>query len=73
MLTKMKKAPILVPILVGARTVSAAVIGISALIGGNQSFWELSTQIDVGLGHLENSLSRQEGYVDSLVEVVLQN
>lgn len=56
----MLMTPILVPILVGAGIASATAIGTSALTVGNQNFTELSSQTDLGLDHLENSLSRLE-------------
>ena len=55
---KVKWTPILVLILVEAGIATKAVIGTSALIVGNQNFEELSFQIDIDLGHLENSISR---------------
>lgn len=47
-LMKVKWASVLVPILVGTRTVSANAIGTSTLIVGNQYFRELSSQMDLG-------------------------
>lgn len=55
---KVKWTPILVLILVEAGIATKAVVSTSALIVGNQNFEDLSFQIDVDLGHLENSISR---------------
>lgn len=70
---KVKWTPIPVLILVEAGIATKAVIGTSALIIGNQNLEELSFQIDVDLGHLENSISRLDSRLDSLTKVVLQN
>lgn len=70
---KVKWTPIPVLILVEAGIATKAVIGTSTLIIGNQNLEELSFQIDVDLGHLENSISRLVSRLDSLTKVVLQN
>lgn len=58
MLMKVKWTPILVLILVEAGKATKAVVGTSTLTVGNQNFEEFSFQMDVDLGHLENSISR---------------
>jgi hypothetical protein len=45
----------------------------SALIIGKQNFGELSSQTDLDLGHLENSISRLKSQVDFLTKAFLQN
>ena len=64
---RFKRAPVLIPLLLG--------IGIagSALIKGNQDYKELSQQIDTDLSTLESTVSKLEGSLSSLAEVVLQN
>lgn len=45
----------------------------SAMTVGNPKINEHSSQMDLDLGHLENSISRLEIYIDSLLEEFLQN
>lgn len=61
--------PILIPLLVGAGTTGSAAVRTPALVVGDKKFKELSTQANIDLGHLENSISHLEAQVDSLAEV----
>lgn len=61
-LMKVKQAPVLVLILAEAGIASVTATGISAFTVGNQ----ISSQIDLDLGHLESSMFRLESQVDSL-------
>lgn len=44
-----------------------------SLDGWESNFGGLRSQIDLDLGHLENSISRLESQVDSLAEIGVQN
>uniref|UniRef100_A0A5F4WLP6 Uncharacterized protein n=1 Tax=Callithrix jacchus TaxID=9483 RepID=A0A5F4WLP6_CALJA len=68
-----KRAPIIVPLLVGLGIAGSTAIGISALVTGDQNFKALSHQIDADITHLENSITKLAEQVDSLAEMVLQN
>lgn len=63
----------LVLILIRVGITCETAIGISALILGDQNIRELSSQINLDLGKLENSISRRETHVDFLIEVILWN
>lgn len=72
-MTRFKRAPILVPILATIGIAGSTAIGTSALIVGDQNFKFLSSQIDRDLAELEKSVSKLEESLSSLAEVVLQN
>ncbi|XP_078216006.1 endogenous retrovirus group S71 member 1 Env polyprotein-like [Callithrix jacchus] len=67
-----KRAPIIVPLLVGLGIAGSTAIGISALVTGDHNFQTLSHQIDADIAHLESSITRLAEQVDS-AEMVLQN
>lgn len=70
---KQKRAPILIPLLIGLGIAGSATIGTTALVTGDQNFKALSQQIDQDLSDLENSVSHLEESLNSLAEAVLQN
>lgn len=72
-LSRLRQAPILIPVLVGLRLASSASLSTAALVTGHQNYQELSGEIDKDLQTLEASVSYLETSVSSLTEVVLQN
>lgn len=72
-LSRHRRAPILVPLLLGLGVAGSAAVGTTALVRGNIDFLELSRQTDSDLGTPETTVSRLEESPSSLAEVVLQN
>lgn len=70
---KVKRAPILVPLLMGIGLAGSTAVGTAALATGHQNYKKLNKQIDQDLNSLENSVSQLEDSLGSLAEVVLQN
>lgn len=60
------------PLLVEAGIVGPTAVGTSVLIVGNKNFKVFSAQLDIDLGHLENSISHLEAQAYSLSEVFLK-
>ncbi|KAM6202365.1 endogenous retrovirus group S71 member 1 Env polyprotein-like [Rhynchocyon petersi] len=72
-LDRIKRTPVLIPVLLGIGIAGSAAVGSAALIKGTQEFNTLSRQIDEDLSTLESSISHLETSLSSLAEVVLQN
>ncbi|XP_023380178.1 endogenous retrovirus group S71 member 1 Env polyprotein-like [Pteropus vampyrus] len=70
---RVKRAPILVPLLVGIGVARSAAVGTAALVTGSSNYKALSQQINEDLSTLENSINHLETSLNSLAEVVLQN
>nr|KAF6360171.1 hypothetical protein mMyoMyo1_011124 [Myotis myotis] len=70
---RVRRAPILVPLLMGIGLAGSTAVGTAALATGHQNYKELSKQIDKDLSTLEKSVSQLEDSLSSLAEVVLQN
>ncbi|XP_039733061.1 endogenous retrovirus group S71 member 1 Env polyprotein-like [Pteropus medius] len=68
-----KRAPILVPALVGLRVAGSTAVGAAALVTGDSNYLTLNQQVDKDLQDLETSVSHLETSVNSLAEVVLQD
>ncbi|KAK1343695.1 LOW QUALITY PROTEIN: hypothetical protein QTO34_014248 [Cnephaeus nilssonii] len=68
-----KRAPVLVPLLVGLGLAGSTAVGTAALITGHQNYEELGQQVYQDLSTLEKSVGQLEDSLSSLAEVVLQN
>ncbi|XP_039703508.1 endogenous retrovirus group S71 member 1 Env polyprotein-like [Pteropus medius] len=68
-----KRAPILVPLLVGIGVAGSTAVGTAALVTRNSKYKALSQQINEDLLTLEKSINHLETSLNSLAEVVLQN
>lgn len=72
-LCREKRAPVLVPLLVGLGIAGYTAVGTLPLVTGQQNFKILSRQVDDSLAELEKSITHLEFSLDSLPEVALQN
>ncbi|XP_054575286.1 endogenous retrovirus group S71 member 1 Env polyprotein-like [Eptesicus fuscus] len=70
---RIRRAPVIIPLLVGLGITGSAAIGTTALVTGDKNFKELSSQVDLDLSTLEENVNRLEDSLSSLAEVVLQN
>lgn len=59
--------------MLGLDITDSAVVGTSAPVMEDKRFKNISAQVAINLGHLENFISHLEVQVDSLEEVALQN
>lgn len=72
-LCREKRAPVLVPLLVGLGIADSTAVGTLPLATSQQNFKILSRQVDGSLAELEKSITHLESSLDSLPEVALQN
>ncbi|KAF0873326.1 ENVT1 protein, partial [Crocuta crocuta] len=68
-----KRTPILVPVLTVIGIAGSATLGTSALGIQDVNFKSLSQQVAQDMGLLTQSVAHQEGQVNSLAEMMLQN
>lgn len=71
--TRVKRAPLLIPILATIGVVGSAAVGAGALIHGENSLKTLSATFSRDLSLLQEQVEYLERQVDSLAEVALQN